>query len=189
MGIKKRKKMITYTNPPILKFEADKKDIKHISAKILAEILKGEQTEITINKDNTISAKLKHWHKPYNEKGELKPIYRNAIQILGDNQMKFDKINTEPQKEEDEYEKTLIETADQTTRNIKHILDDIIDNTGKIQSIKIRLDNNQTKPLLQTLTKHSQELTDTHLNWTIKEYCENDIELTLEQIIYYGEKD
>ena len=104
--------------------------------------------------------------------------------------MKFDKINTEPQKEEEEDdEKTLIETSDQTTRNIKHILDDIIDNTGKIQSIKIRLDNNQTKPLLQTLTKHSQELTEEHLNWTITEYCENDIELTLERIIYYGEKD
>lgn len=181
--------MITYNNPPILKFEADKENIKHINAKILAEILKGEQTEITINKDNTISAKLKYWRKPYNEKGELKPIYRNAIQILGDNQMKFDKINTEPQKEEEDDEKTLIETADQTTRNIKHILDDIIDNTGKIQSIKIRLDNNQTKPLLQTLTKHSKALTEEHLNWTITEYCENDIELKLERIIFYGEKD
>lgn len=182
--------MITYTNPPILKFEAGKEDIKHISAKILAEILKGEQTEITINKDNTISAKLKHWHNPYTKKGKLKPIYQKALQFISEEkQMKFDKINTEPQKEEEDDEKTLIETSDQTTRNIKHILDDIIDNTGKIQSIKIRLDNNQTKPLLQTLTKHSQELTEEHLNWTIKEYCENDIELTLERIIYYGEKD
>ena len=103
--------------------------------------------------------------------------------------MKFDKINTEPQKEEENDEKTLIETADQTTRNIKHILDDIIDNTGKIQSIKIRLDNNQTKPLLQTLTKHTEALTEEHLNWTITEYCENDIELKLERIIFYGEKD
>lgn len=80
-----------------------------------------------------------------------------------------------------------VELAESTTMDIKRIITDIIDHTGIIDSIKIRLNPHQTGTLLKVLSRHETALKDHHLGWTIKEYCENDIELTLEAIKYYGE--
>lgn len=128
--------------------------------------------------------------KAYGENGELKPEYKEAYKKLIEKEKKEQKMKKELNHvySEIDSEDTLEEMeVDSTTMDIKYILNDLFDYLGIIQNIKIRINSNQTGELLQVLSRHSKELEDNHLGWTIKEYCENDIELTLEAIKYYGE--
>ena len=128
--------------------------------------------------------------KAYTDDGELKPEYKEAYKKLIEKEKKEQKMKKELNQAYNEVdsEDALEEReVDSTTMDIKHILNDLFDYLGIIQNIKIRINSNQTGELLQVLSRHSKELEDNHLGWTIKEYCENDLELTLEAIKYYGE--
>ena len=149
-----------------------------------------ESTIIEPTEEPNIEA-IKVPDKAYTDDGELKPEYKEAYKKLIEKEKKEQKMKKELNQayneidSEDALEKP--DTADSTTRDIKHILNDLFDYLGIIQNIKIRINSNQTGELLQVLSRHSSQLKDNYLGWTIKEYCENDIELTLEVIKYYGE--
>ena len=159
-----------------------------------------DSTAIEPTEEPNIEA-IKVPDKAYTDDGELKPEYKEAYKKIiekkkEEQQMKKSlnkTMNELSEIEEIEEEKCnennleKMEIADSTSMDIKYILNDIFDYLGIIQSIKIRISHNQTGKLLQILAKHSKELENYHLGWTIKEYCENDLELTLEAIKYYGE--
>ena len=148
-----------------------------------------ESTIIEPTEEPNIEA-IKVPDKAYADDGELKPEYKEAYKKLIEKEKKEQKMKKELNQAYNEIdsEDTLEEReVDSTTMDIKHILNDLFDYLGIIQNIKIRIDSNQTGKLLQILAKHSKELENYHLGWTIKEYCENDLELTLEAIKYYGE--
>lgn len=148
-----------------------------------------ESTIIEPTEEPNIEA-IKVPDKAYTDDGELKPEYKEAYKKLIEKEKKEQKMKKELNQAYNEVdsEDALEEReVDSTTMDIKHILNDLFDYLGIIQNIKIRINSNQTGELLQVLSQHSKELQDNHLGWTIKEYCENDLELTLEAIKYYGE--
>ena len=123
------------------------------------------------NTDNPHIKEIPIPEEAYTKNGELKPEYRQELQkIIQENRNKYLK-KPEP-----------TEIIDSNTADIQHIINQIINNTGIINYLKIRLPQTLLQTLLLTLSQHTQELNENHLNWHIQEYCEDEIELTLERL-------
>lgn len=78
-------------------------------------------------------------------------------------------------------EKEKLEIIDSNTADIKYLFNDLIDNTGIIEYIRLRFKIGLTPTILETLSKNKTLLTENNIYWEINNPCKDYIELTLEQ--------
>ena len=74
-----------------------------------------------------------------------------------------------------------LEIIDSNTADIKYLFNDLIDNTGIIEYIRLRFKIGLTPTILETLSKNKTLLTENNIYWEINNPCKDYIELTLEQ--------
>ena len=67
-----------------------------------------------------------------------------------------------------------MEIADATTMDLKYIINNLIENTGIINSVRLRFKKSQTATILKTLAQYETMLDNHFLTWSIKSYYDED---------------
>lgn len=168
----------------IIDYDGDDEKLKQHLEKTLQQYNKeSPETEEDINK--TINRILKATTikedddneiptEAYDEDGELKESYRKAYHtILEETHENHKETQNTPVKPEP------LEFIDSTTADIKHIIDNLIDNTGIIETCTITFKKGLTQTILQTLSQYKYTLTETSLDWRIEQENTDYIKLTL----------
>lgn len=78
-------------------------------------------------------------------------------------------------------EKTKLEIIDGNTSDIKYLINNLIDNTGIIEYVRLRFKIGLTPVILETLSKNKTLLTENNIYWEINNPCKDYVELTIEQ--------
>ena len=123
----------------------------------------------------------------YDEEGELKESYRKAYRTLLEENLKKHKqtlqtaIEDTTNYDNEEYiqKPKPQEIADHTSYTIKHLITDLIENTGIIEETTLTFKKTLTETILLTLSQYKNELTTTNLKWEITHDTPDHIKLTL----------
>lgn len=117
----------------------------------------------------------------YDEEGELKESYRKAYRtILEENRKKHKQTLEETNNYEEYIQKPKPqEIADHTSYTIKHLITDLIENTGIIEETTLTFKKTLTETILLTLSQYKTELTTTNLKWELTQDTHDHIKLTL----------
>ena len=103
----------------------------------------------------------------FDENGELKENYRKAYKTV---------IEDYREANHKEYEEAPepVEIADATTMDLKYIINSLIENTGIINSVRLRFKKSQTATILKTLAQYETMLNNHFLTWSIKSYYDEE---------------
>jgi len=118
--------------------------------------------------DNPYIQELKIPDEAYDENGDLKENYRKAYKTV------IEDYREAHHREIDDDAPKPMEIADATTMDLKYIINNLIENTGIINSVRLRFKKSQTATILKTLAQYETMLDNHFLTWSIKSYYDED---------------
>lgn len=144
------------------------------------------------DEDNILELKVPF--EAYDEEGDLKESYRKAYKTIIEENRRQHKgtltqlsIEKDEDKEDNEYDinpdviplPQPVSIGDDTTFRMKHLIQDLIDNTGILEEATLIFKKTLTPTILLTLSLYKETLTKTRLTWNIEDYDTEYIKLTL----------
>lgn len=115
----------------------------------------------------------------YDEDGDLKESYRKAYNtIIEENRRNNKELLKNAIEEVSKPEP--VEIGDKTSFSIKYVIDDLIDNTGILESCTLTFKKTLTPTLLQTLSQYRTLLTEENLKWRIEDHDMEYVRIILE---------
>ncbi|WP_406533653.1 hypothetical protein [Methanobrevibacter sp.] len=118
--------------------------------------------------DNPYIQELKIPDEAYDENGDLKENYRKAYKTV------IEDYREAHHGEIDDDAPKPMEIADATTMDLKYIINNLIENTGIINSVRLRFKKSQTATILKTLAQYETMLDNHFLTWSIRSYYDED---------------
>lgn len=118
--------------------------------------------------DNPYIQELKIPDEAYDENGDLKENYRKAYKTV------IEDYREAHHREIDDDAPKPMEIADATTMDLKYIINNLLENTGIINSVRLRFKKSQTAIILKTLAQYETMLDNHFLTWSIKSYYDED---------------
>ncbi len=118
--------------------------------------------------DNPYIQELKIPDEAYDENGDLKENYRKAYKTV------IEDYREAHHGEIDDDAPKPMEIADATTMDLKYIINNLIENTGIINSVRLRFKKSQTATILKTLAQYETMLDNRFLTWSIKSYYDEE---------------
>lgn len=109
------------------------------------------------------------------QKEHVKKVMNEVVQAI-ETANEIEARNHNPEETTDK-----LEIIDSNTADIKYLFNDLIDNTGIIEYVRLRFKIGLTPTILETLSKNKTLLTENNIYWEINNPCKDYVELTIEQ--------